>query len=133
MILGWHKRSKFASSAEKKNAESREETHQPPYVVNFTCEDDKHVVRKIKQPRAENCLVLLLQVLYCNLELHDCQGPLRIKINAQILIRSKQRISSSRSFPSCRRKAVGTRMMDMVVFCFWEHQYAYQNSKIDMQ
>ena len=45
MILGWHKRSKFASSAEKKNAESREETHQPPYVVNYSKRDDKHVVR----------------------------------------------------------------------------------------
>ena len=46
---------------------------------------------KIDQQRAENYLVLLLQMLYCNLELHDCQGPLRIKINAQNLIRSKQR------------------------------------------
>ena len=46
---------------------------------------------KIDQQIAENYLVLLLQMLYCNLELHDCQGPLRIKINAQNLIRSKQR------------------------------------------
>ena len=46
---------------------------------------------KIDQQIAENYLVLILQMLYCNLELHDCQGPLRIKINAQNLIRSKQR------------------------------------------
>ena len=87
-------------------------------MVNLITRDDKHVVRKIKQPRAENCLVLLLQVLYFNLEFKDCQGPLRIKINAQILIRSKQRKSSSRSFPSCRRKAIGSRMMGMVAFSF---------------
>ena len=74
---------------------------------------------KIDQQRAENYLVLLLQMLYCNLELHDCQGPLRIKINAQNLIRSKQRKSSLRSFPSCRHKTMGTRMMDMVAFTFW--------------
>ena len=36
----------------------------------------------------------------------------------QNLIRSKQRKSSSRSFPSCRRKAIGSPMMDMVAFYF---------------
>ena len=32
-----------------------------------------------KQPRAGNAFIILLQVLYCNLELHDCQGLLTIK------------------------------------------------------
>ena len=51
----------------------REETDRLPYVVNFILRDDKHVVRQLKQPRAENCLVLLLQVLYCNLQPQLCQ------------------------------------------------------------
>ena len=46
------------------------------------------------------------------------QVLLTIKISTQNLIRSKQRKSSSRSFPSCRRKAVSTHMMEMVAFCF---------------
>ena len=61
------------------------------------------------------------------------QDPWKIKISTQNLIRSNQRKSSSRSFPSCRRKAIGSPMMDMVAFCFQENQNACQNSKIDMQ
>ena len=49
------------------------------------------------------------------------QGLLKIKIRTQNLIRSKQRKSPSRSSPSCRRKAVSIRMMDMVAFCFQKH------------
>ena len=92
--------------------------------------------------RAENTFFLLPQVLYCNLENHICQvlstnclllvgrtrrasrnipqavckSPWKYKIKTQNLIRSKQRKSSSRSFPSCRRKAVGTCMMEMIAF-----------------
>ena len=40
------------------------------------------------------------------------------KFSTQNLIRSKQRKSSSRSSPSCRRKAISTPMMEMVAFCF---------------
>ena len=42
------------------------------------------------------------QVLYCNSSSSGCQGPLKIKINAQNLIRSKQRKSPSRPSPSSR-------------------------------
>ena len=91
LVWGGRSARKSLRRQRKNLGESREETHQLLYVVNSTKRNDKHVVRKIKQPRAENYLVLLLQMLYCNLELHDCQGPLRIKINAQNLIRSKQR------------------------------------------
>lgn len=45
-------------------------THDQTYVVIPTEIDDKHVVRKIKQSRADNRFVLLLQVLYCN----SCKG-----------------------------------------------------------
>ena len=48
------------SAGREKCIESREETHQSIYVVNFTEGDDKHVVRKIKQQIAENCFILLL-------------------------------------------------------------------------
>ena len=41
-------RPKFAPPAEKKFTESREETHQPTYVVNLIPRDDKHVVRTIR-------------------------------------------------------------------------------------
>ena len=61
------------SAAEKKNAESREETLQMLHVVNLTPRDDKHVVTTIRQPLAENAFLLLPQVLYCNLESHLCQ------------------------------------------------------------
>ena len=43
------------------------------------------------------------QVLYCNSSSSRCQGPLKIKIITQNLIRSKQRKSSLRSSPSSRR------------------------------
>ena len=85
-------RPEFAPPAEKKCIENREETHQCLYVVNHLKKDDNYVVRQLKQPRAENCSeFLLLQVLYCNLEMQDCQGPLKIKINTQNLIRSKRK------------------------------------------
>ena len=53
--------------------ESREETYQPLHVVNLLKRNDNYVVRKIKQQIAEKCFVLLLQVLYCNLEFQLCQ------------------------------------------------------------
>ncbi len=60
----------------------REEIHidksgntQSLHVVSRTEKDDKHVVRENKQPRAGNTFIILLRVLYCNLESHDCQVP----------------------------------------------------------
>ena len=67
------------SAGREKYTKCGEETLQQPYVVNYSKRDDKHVVRTIRQPRAENYIVLLLQVLYCNLETQDCQAPFKIK------------------------------------------------------
>ena len=87
--------------------ESREETYQPLHVVNFKQGDDKHVVRAIKQQRAENYSMFLPpQVLYCNSYSSGCQGLLKIKNSTQKLIRSKQRKSSLRPFPSSSHKAL---------------------------
>ena len=63
----------ICSAGREKCIESREETHQPPHVVNHLQRDDNYVVRKIKQTRAENYFVPLLQVLYCNLQSQLCQ------------------------------------------------------------
>ena len=56
--------------------------------------------------RAENTYILLPQVLYCNSCEGLCQGHLKIKISTQNLIRSNQRKSSSRSFPSSSHNAL---------------------------
>ena len=50
------KRSKFASPAEKKCTESREETHQLLYVVNLIPQDDKHVVRNNQAAKSRELL-----------------------------------------------------------------------------
>ena len=69
---------------EQKHTEQKS-TLQPQHVVNHLKRDDNHVVRKIKQPRVENCTAfLLLQVLYCNSYSSGCQGPLKIKIALKI-------------------------------------------------
>ena len=54
------------------------------HVVSLIERDDKHVVRQLKQPRAENCSEFLLQVLYCNLEKRDCQAHFTIKSTLKI-------------------------------------------------
>ena len=77
-------RSKFAPPAEKKYAESGEETHQPTHVVSYLKRDDKYVVRENKQQRAEDSFVLLLQLWYCNLESHLCQVGCEIKLALKI-------------------------------------------------
>ena len=69
---------KITPLAEKKNAESREETDRLPYVVNHLKRDDNYVVRQSRE------LIPLLQVLYCNLETQDCQAPFKIKSTLKI-------------------------------------------------
>ena len=140
IILRCENASKNSSSGnEEKHREQRRKTltaacglsdkKQGNYVVRY---GSNHMVKPCGRSREQH-IIPSPQVLYCNSSSSGCQGSLKIKITTQNLIRSKQRKSLSRSFPSCRRKAVCTHMMEMVAFCFQEHQNAGQNSKIDTQ
>ena len=151
----------ICSTASEKIAESIEETYRSLHVVNLIPRDDKHVVKRSgsKEQRTAfsffcRCCIVTWNLTIVKYKIHfvcyssvghdelnaiyrirnsGMQGLLTIKISTQNLIRSNQRKNSSRSSPSCRRKAIGTHMMEMVAFCSQEYQYAYQNSKIDMQ
>ena len=59
--------------------------------------------------RAENhTLFLPQQVLYCNSSSNGCQGPLKIKITTQNLIRSKQRQGDYGNFNRHGSRYIGT-------------------------
>ena len=90
--------SKTIPSTEKKRIGNREETYQPPHVVELTNSSFNYVV-SAAQITWSNYVVggenrasfLPPQVLYCNSSSSVCQGPFKIKIRTQNLIRSKQR------------------------------------------
>ena len=96
----WKCVSKTPPPASKKSIESREETHQPPHVV-CSIRSNESMWSGTGQITWSNHVVgvenhtsfLPPQVLYCNSSSSGCQGPLKTKINAQNLIRSKQRKS----------------------------------------
>ena len=107
---GEKKQIKTPPPAAKKRIESREETHNPSHVVFPTRSNENYVVRHRSNHMVKLCgrsreqhIIPSPQVLYCNSSSSGCQGPLKIKNSTQNLIRSKQRKSSSRSFPSSRR------------------------------
>ena len=53
-------RSEFAPPAEKKNAESREETHRAKQVVNHLKRDDNYVVRQSGEYHYPSSAVVVL-------------------------------------------------------------------------
>ena len=113
IILRCRNHLKMCPLVAKKRIESGGETHQLPHVVCPTRSNETMWSVRIeshgqamwsKQRTTHHsllrrcCIVTLLQAIV--------KAPLKIKIRTQNLIRSKQRKSSSRSFPSCRRKYV---------------------------
>ena len=70
------------------------------------------------------------QVLYCSSSSSGCQGPLKIKIRTQNLIRSKQRKASSRSFPSSSHKALVHTWRKWSHFVFQEQRNSTRNQKL---